>query len=189
MEWHPFYYKGHETNIEVNKQGEVRRVPKDWLKKKHKKKYVSKRINSKYYKIDITIDYIGAKTLYLHQIIASVFLNYQIGFGNNYVVDHIDENKLNNKLQNLQILTNKENILKSINYKRKLGIKKNKTIRPYNIRIKDAKGWVKIGGLYYSTISFLSKRISLGYYKTPEEASAAYQEALRKINAGEFVTD
>jgi hypothetical protein len=44
----------------------------------------------------------------VHQLVAMAFLNH-IPSGMNLVIDHIDENKLNNKLENLQIITQREN--------------------------------------------------------------------------------
>ena len=49
----------------------------------------------------------------LHRVLYAWFIG---PIPKNMVVDHIDENKLNNKLSNLQLLTRKENIHKSPNY-------------------------------------------------------------------------
>lgn len=42
----------------------------------------------------------------VHQLVAKVFLNYQRSSENKFVVDHIDSNKQNNRLDNLQIVDN-----------------------------------------------------------------------------------
>jgi len=53
-----------------------------------------------------------AKTRSIHQLVAEAFLNH-IPCGMTLVVDHIDNNKLNNRKDNLQLITNKENLNKS----------------------------------------------------------------------------
>ena len=176
MEWYPFFYKGHETNLEVNKIGEVRRVPKDWMNKT--------RLNAKFtsYKgysfIGVTIKDIGNKTFGLHKILAVVFLNHEPD-GFKTIVDHIDGNPSNNNLENLQIISNRQN-----NSKRKSKSKYGTGVYLQTMKYKN-----KIHKYFRAQIRINGKYNYLGLFKTPEEASAAYQEALRKINAGEFVTN
>lgn len=59
------------------------------------------------------------KQCYVHMLTAITFLKH-IPDGHNFVVDHIDENKSNNKLENLQIITNGQNTRKG-----KIGKNKN----------------------------------------------------------------
>lgn len=56
------------------------------------------------------------KTFYTHQLVAMAFLNHKLN-GNTIVVDHIDNNKNNNDLLNLRLLSNKENIMRYYNSK------------------------------------------------------------------------
>lgn len=48
----------------------------------------------------------------VHSLMAITFLNHQYG-NRSLVVDHIDENPLNNKLSNLQIISNRDNCIKA----------------------------------------------------------------------------
>lgn len=48
----------------------------------------------------------------VHSLMAITFLNHTYG-DRKIVVDHIDNNPLNNNLSNLQIITNKENTIKN----------------------------------------------------------------------------
>lgn len=68
--------------------------------------------NVGYYAVDIMTANYKRRTMKIHQLMAITFLNHKTN-GYKKVVDHIDENKLNNNLNNLQVLTHKENINKS----------------------------------------------------------------------------
>ena len=85
-------------------------------------------------------------------------------------IDHKDENKQNNRIDNLQLLTNRENVTKYHQTKRDLptGVVKHFT-------------YVGQKKLYMSSIQVHRKIKYLGYYHTPEEASKAYQKALGEI--------
>jgi hypothetical protein len=52
------------------------------------------------------------KDLYIHVIIAMTYLNYAPS--NKYVINHIDGNKGNNNLENLEIVTQKDNMKHSV---------------------------------------------------------------------------
>jgi len=70
-----------------------------------KLKRVSRRINRKGY---ITVS-LGKKSVPIHLLLAKQFIP---EYSSDLTVDHIDGNKLNNSLENLQIITNEENISK-----------------------------------------------------------------------------
>lgn len=182
MEWHPFYYKGQETNIEVNKFGEARRVPKDWMKYKVKARICKKVLRDGYYVVSCNIENLGTKQFGIHQIIAVVYLNHKFS-GMKKVVDHIDENKLNNKLENLQIVTSGDNVSKSFKYRKSVGLVCGRHRNTFT------KGYSFVNNQYRASICYNGVQKHLGRFSTPEEATAAYQEALRKINAGEFATN
>jgi len=52
------------------------------------------------------------KMYYIHQLVAMTYLNHN-PCGLKIIVDHIDGDKLNNNLSNLQLISNSENIKKS----------------------------------------------------------------------------
>lgn len=52
------------------------------------------------------------KSVYLHHLMAKTFLNHEAD-GHSFEIDHIDNNSLNNKLSNLQILTHSDHRLKT----------------------------------------------------------------------------
>ena len=117
-------------------------------------------VNVKLYKNSIK------KTFKLHVLVAVGFLGHVPNGTQKIVVDHIDNNKLNNYANNLQLITQRENSSKD---------KKNKTS--------------KYTGVYFSKKrnSFVSKiRINgipkhLGCFKDEFKAHMAYQNALKEL--------
>jgi len=106
--------------------------------------------------------------LYLvHQLVAIVFLNHKPD-GHKIIVDHIDNNPLNNHVNNLQLITQRENTSKDRfrgNYSSKyLGVCWNKKMGKWQVNI-----WVNYKNKY------------LGCFKTELEASKVYQNALKNI--------
>jgi len=70
--------------------------------------------DKKYVGINIRDDENNRRRHLLHHLMAKTFLNW-IPDGcrsNSIVVDHIDNNKRNNRLDNLQLITNKQNLQK-----------------------------------------------------------------------------
>jgi len=106
------------------------------------------------------------KNLRANQLVMIAFLNYTPD-GHKSVIMHIDENPLNNNLSNLKIGSNRENC--SEERTKKPGLPVGVSFR------KDTKK-------YQAIIYFGSKKIHLGYFKTIEQASNAYQEKLKNIN-------
>lgn len=104
-----------------------------------------------------------SKAYYVHQLVAMAFLNHE---ANSFkvVVDHIDNVKTNNKLSNIQLISNREN-----------SVKENKGSSKY-VGVRKTKY-----GTFRSAIRFKGKRFWLGTFKTEIEASNAYQNKLKEI--------
>ena len=81
-------------------------------------------------------------------------------------VTRSDNNKLNDKLYNIQVITNRENLSKD---------KKRGTSKYIGVC------WSKREQKWTSQIRINGKKKGLGYYKTEQEASQAYQNELKKL--------
>lgn len=99
----------------------------------------------------------------IHILMAIMFLNH-VSNGHTLVVDHINNNPLDNRVENLQIISQRKNLSKDkIN-----GISK-------------CTGVSKRRNVYSSCIEVDGKNIHLGTFKTEEEASLYYKESLLAI--------
>jgi hypothetical protein len=168
MEFKKVFYNGLETNVEVTECGRVRRIRVDWMKNKSKIGEVDLSklaLNKGYKEIKIQIKGLKGKTIKVHQMVAAAFLNYKFN-GHKLVIDHIDSNPLNNNVSNLRVITNRENCSKE---------KTIKTGLPVGV------SFHKIKRKYQSNFNVNGKQIYLGYFKTPEEASIAYQNKLKSL--------
>ena len=94
----------------------------------------------------------------VHRLLYVLYTGEEIPEG--YVIDHIDRNKLNNKRENLRLVTQSENC--------------------YN---RTAKGYYKVGKKYAARIMVKGKRVKLGNYDKKEDAHKAYLEAKEKYHA------
>ena len=121
--------------------------------------------NHGYYYVDLWKNNIGKKKT-VHQLVAESFLNH-ISNGYKLVVNHIDFNKLNNNLLNLEIITNRENT----NQKH---IKSSSKYVGVN--------WHKINNKWRASIIINAKYNHLGYFNTEIEAHNSYQNKLKEIN-------
>jgi hypothetical protein len=96
-----------------------------------------------------------------HRVIWKLF--YGVDANLSLDIDHINGNKLDNRIANLRILCNARNQANN-KYPRsnnKLGV----------------RGVYKKGDIFIAQIGFSGDKYSLGYYKTVEEAEKAYLEA------------
>jgi hypothetical protein len=84
-------------------------------------------------------------------------------------VDHIDNNRLNNWIGNLQLLTAREN-----NIKRTLQLRKRNNYT--GVTLYNYKGKSK----WRAGISIAGKGITIGYYNTEDEARLAYENFYEK---------
>tara|TARA_R110002072_G_scaffold8144_1_gene42745 strand:- start:150 stop:620 length:471 start_codon:yes stop_codon:yes gene_type:complete len=106
--------------------------------------------------------YCKAKTRTIHQLVAESFLGHT-PCGHSVEVDHIDEDKLNNRLDNLQLLS-------SVEHRGKGSSSEYTGVHWY----KRTKKWM-------SQIDINGKNKNLGYFTCELEASKAYQKALNEI--------
>lgn len=109
----------------------------------------------------------GKKSHLIHRLIFSAFIK-EIPFG--YDVHHIDEDKSNNNIENLKILTKREHMTLHALLKQKTS---------------SYIGVVKLGNRWKAEIQAYSKRrLHLGVFDSEIDAANAYQEALKSILSG-----
>jgi hypothetical protein len=104
------------------------------------------------------------KDFLVHRLAAMTFLG--LAPESKLEVDHLNDNPADNRLINLKVVTPRENSGRAQSKKRDL---------PTGVTFYSRRN--KFGARIY----FEKKVHFLGYYKTAEEASAAYQEALKEI--------
>jgi len=117
-----------------------------------------------YYRVNLFIN--GKSTSRLvHQLMAESFLNHKV-CGLKLVINHIDFNRTNNRLDNLEIVTNRENTNK----------KHLKSSSKYT-----GVYWNKANNKWQSIIYLNGKLKHLGLFKDELDALEAYQKALSKL--------
>lgn len=110
------------------------------------------------------------KSVLIHRVILSRMLERQL-LPTEYV-DHIDGNGLNNRRENLRLVTHSQNM-------------QNQRMQVNNTSGYKGVSWHKVRGMWRATIRVNNKNKHLGYFKTRELAYAAYCEAAIKYH-GEF---
>jgi hypothetical protein len=101
---------------------------------------------------------------YVHHLVAKAFLGFETN--RQIVIDHIDENHTNNYIENLQIITQRENISKAKKLKRKL---------PTGVTLSHN------GNKFKSYITINKQPKYLGTFNNVFQAKRAYDEALALI--------
>lgn len=110
------------------------------------------------------------KTFRVHILVAMSFKGHKpSGSTKGLVIDHIDNNKLNNHADNLKIITQRENSSKD---------RKGYTSEFIGV------SWDKSSNKWVAKIQFNGRLIHLGYFKHEIDAHNAYQNALKLINEG-----
>lgn len=108
------------------------------------------------------------------QVIAMTFLNHEVN-GHKSVVDHINGDKSDDRVENLRIVTQRENA--------------STCYRSYEDSLSSMHigvSWDTRDAKWRATISYKGVRIHLGYFVDELKASNAYQKALSKIEDGTF---
>lgn len=109
------------------------------------------------------------KTMPVHKLVFMTFhYDRYISRATKMVIDHIDNIRTNNNLDNLQLITNRLNSSKNCKDK----IKSSKYV---------GVNWSTRESRWRSTISINGKREHLGNFRNEEDASRAYQNRLNEI--------
>jgi hypothetical protein len=162
---------GYEGIYQVSNLGKIKSIPR--VTNNTKGCYITKELILKhslcksrgYPVVRVSIKSVR-KTIVIHQAVAMAFLNHT-PCGHKIVVDHINEDKTDNRVENLQVITNRENCSKS-----RLG----KGSSKYT-----GVSWSKSNKKWISQICVNGKREKLGYFNCELEASISYQNKLKEI--------
>ena len=104
----------------------------------------------------------GRDLVTVHKLVATSFLGWDPE-KSELQIDHINEDKTDNRLVNLQIITSRKNVSRSMSNMYGTGVSKR-------------------GNKFRARICVNKKNIFLGSFLTKEEAQRAYQEAVQRID-------
>lgn len=171
----------YEDYYQVSNLGNVRSLDR-WVvysngrKQFYKGRAIEGYVNKGYRKTGLSKDN-TARTYSFSQLVAMAFLGHELN-GNTLVVDHINGDKSDDRLENLRIVTNRTNVTTCFRADRKSLSSRYEGV----IWRGDRSKWqVKI--------QFNKKTIYLGYFTDEFKAAKAYQSALSEIKGGSFNPD
>lgn len=161
--------EGYEGYYQVSNLGRVKSLKRFAKHPKGGKKVVNERVlkenlGKKGY-LTVSLYRNGGKTKEIHQLVAMEFLNHT-PCGYRMVVDHIDNNKINNRFDNLRIVTQRENTSK----------KHIKSSSEYT-----GVSWCRRSNKWLAAIRINGRKKSLGLFLNEIDAHNAYQDMLKKI--------
>jgi len=156
--------KGYEECYQVSSLGRVKSLKrKGVLTEKILKNNIAP---NGYYYVILSSNGKG-KIKRIHKLVAIMFLGHHPN-GYETIIDHIDNNKLNNSVSNLQITTSRHNTSKD---------RKGGTSRYVGV------SWSKQDCKWRAEINIKGRNKFLGRFTCELEASEAYQKELKKINS------
>jgi hypothetical protein len=158
-----FYFMEIWKDIEGYKGYQVSSIGRIRSLKFNKEKILSQHIATNGYYM---VGFYGEKykTFTIHSLVAVAFLGHKPN-GYKTVVDHIDNNKLNNNVENLQLISNRENISRQ----------KPKTSKYTGV------SWCKTKKKWKAQITINRKTFQLGRYKCELKAHLVYKEKLNSL--------
>ena len=165
---------GYEGYYEVSNFGNVKSLEREYLINGKYTSTVKERIrkvtlnNRGYLQLILSKDG-KCRCIRIHTIVAMAFLGHKPDGTHKIVVDHIDNNPLNNHVSNLQLISSRENLSKD---------KKNGTSKYTGV------SWHKASNKWRSQIRLGDKSKDLGFFTSEEEAAEAYQNALKIYHDG-----
>jgi hypothetical protein len=157
----------YEGKYMVSNMGNVKSLPKRGHNQDRLlKPWILKTVRKSYHSVSFCVES-KVKKFTIHQLVAMAFLGHKPNGTNKIVVDHINNNSLDNRLENLQLISNRENGSKD---------RKGGTSKFIGVHFcKKLEKWV-------ASIQINGKSKNLGSFKTEIEASEKYQDVLKEIN-------
>ena len=149
----------YEGDYQASNFGRIRSLN---YRKSGKIKFLKNSLNGEYYRVILSKEN-KTKIFLIHQLIAMTFLGHKPD-KHKLVIDHINSNKLDNRIENLRIVTQRENTTKERTLKSGL---------PTGVTV--------CGKKFRSRISINKIKKNIGLFLTSEEASQAYQNELQKV--------
>ena len=108
---------------------------------------------------------VNSKTHKLHRIIWNMFVG---PIPKGFYIDHINGNKIDNRIENLRLATNSQN-------------QQNRPAPKNSSSGYRGVTWHKAAKKWMSRICCNGKRITIGLFETPEDAYKAYQREAKKL--------
>ena len=153
---------GYEGKYLISSTGKLKSILKN------KEKLINGNLNCKKGYLQYTLNWKLKNKInhhFAHQLVAQSFLGHK-PCGMNFVVDHINDIKTDNRVENLQIVTHRFN--------------SRKTQGKYSSQYKGVS-WSKNNKKWLATISINGNKKHLGYFVNEHEAYLAYQNELKNI--------
>lgn len=159
---------GYEGFYEVSSLGNVKSLKRlDSIGRKVRERILKKVASgSGYFNVFLCVD-TKIKAFSVHRLVAMAFLGHTPDGTHKIVVDHINNTKKDNRLENLQLVTNRVNTSKD---------QKGGTSKYLGV------SWSKTGRKWQASICISGKHKHLGYFTEELEASGAYNTELRGLS-------
>lgn len=162
---------GYEGLYEASNLGNIRSLPKEWVvgigkKRSHNGFMLKLCKNSRGYNLVTLCNNSVRKNINVHQLVAMAFLDHK-PCGLKLVVDHINDDRLDNRVENLQIVTQRFN--------------SHKTQGKYASQYKGVH-WSKDRNKWVAGIVINGKYKSLGRFINEIDAHNAYQIELKQLD-------
>ena len=169
---------GYEGYYQASDLGRVRSLDrtviyKDGRKRFYKGKLIKGRISKGYKYTNVSINNVGRNLLF-SQLVAMAFLGHEPN-GHTLVIDHIDGDKSDNRLENLRIVTQRENVSTCF--------RSNKESFTSNYA---GVSWDVNTSKWKANIHNEGVNVRLGSFDDEINASSAYEDALDDIAYGVF---
>jgi hypothetical protein len=165
----------YEGYYQVSDLGRVKSLSRQILNRHgywdSKERILKQALNSNGYSHIVTSKNCKTKSIKVHVLVAISFLGHKPDGSHKVVVDHVNNNKSDNRLCNLQLISCRKN-----NSKDKI----NKTSKYTGV-------YLLKSGKFESKIFHINKKVYLGTFETEEEASEYYQKAVESIENGEEI--
>lgn len=161
----------YEGVYEVSNNGNVRSLPRKYKSKngviRRVKGSILTPLKRKDNYIEVKLSYNGVgKSRVVHQLVAEAFLGHRPDGTNKLVVNHINFNRSDNRLKNLEVITNRKN--------------SDKAHLPSKVKSVGVSLTKNSG--FKASIRIDGDSVNLGVYNTEYKASAAYTKAVNNLD-------